>query len=81
MTRPCVRPVRPGALLAAAALLLTATPALLGQAAPARPADPGPPPRKVAVLVFDGVQTIDYAAPIEVLAGWIATLRVERVAP
>ena len=30
----------------------------------------GPPPRKkVAILLFDQVQTIDYAAPLEVLAG------------
>ena len=32
-------------------------------------AQPAPPRKKVAILVFDGVQTIDYAAPLEVLAG------------
>ena len=37
-------------------------------ALPASSAD-APPRKKVAILVFDGVQMIDFAAPLEVLTG------------
>jgi putative intracellular protease/amidase len=51
-------------LMAALTLLVLACGAL-----PAASADAPPPRKKVAILVFDGVQMIDFAAPLEVFAG------------
>ena len=59
------RNLRPGMLSVAAAAVLfgASAPASAGQIAAAAPV-----PKKVAILIFDGVQTIDYSGPYEVFA-------------
>ena len=59
--------MRHGSASASAAFLVLALASSLGP--PPLAAQERPPRQKVAILVFDEVQTIDYAAPLEVLAG------------
>ena len=74
---PAVLAAVPGGWGAAARAAPAPAPAPIA-AAPAAAASPAPrsPEKKVAILVFDGVQTIDYAAPLEVLGGMFETFTV-----
>jgi putative intracellular protease/amidase len=50
------------------AVLSTAFAAALSFSLPALAVDPVAPPKKVAILIFDGVQVIDYSGPLEVFS-------------